>query len=227
MSRFVIVSFAALGWAFYELSGGPDFEPPERPEPALEVATAQQAESASPSTTTLRVSAKPVLAPRLSPREKREQQAEARRLERQKQLARQERLAKEAAESRRDVLDRGLTGGLGLFDSTLDTTTITFSADDSGLTQLVTTTETNELIETVEDDFVGFTEPKPDLREVIATRVNMRDGPGTVYPIVARLTIGNEVLVLDDSGNGWLRLRVAEGQQTGWVAASLISKKPR
>ena len=27
MSRFIFLSFAFLGWAFYEVSGGPDFQP--------------------------------------------------------------------------------------------------------------------------------------------------------------------------------------------------------
>ena len=30
MSRFIIVSFAVLGWAFWELSGGAEFEPEQR-----------------------------------------------------------------------------------------------------------------------------------------------------------------------------------------------------
>ena len=56
------------------------------------------------------------------------------------------------------------------------------------------------------------------------TRVNMRDGPGTIYPVILRLRIGQQVEVLETSGTGWLRLRTVQGQQVGWVAASLISK---
>jgi SH3-like domain-containing protein len=67
----------------------------------------------------------------------------------------------------------------------------------------------------------------PDLREVTGTRVNMRDGPGTIYPVVARLNIGSKVEVLSDSGTGWLRLRTVPGQQLGWIASSLISKSQR
>ena len=61
-----------------------------------------------------------------------------------------------------------------------------------------------------------------DLREVAGTRVNMRDGPGTIYPVIARLHLGQEVEVLDDSGTGWLRLRTTEGRVTGWASKSLI-----
>lgn len=38
MTRFLILSFAVLGWAFWELSGGADFEPPARPERIAEAA---------------------------------------------------------------------------------------------------------------------------------------------------------------------------------------------
>ena len=41
MIRFIVISFALLGWAFYELSGGADFEP-RKPRP--EVAVAETAE---------------------------------------------------------------------------------------------------------------------------------------------------------------------------------------
>jgi uncharacterized protein YraI len=66
-----------------------------------------------------------------------------------------------------------------------------------------------------------------DIREITATRVNMRDGPGTTHPILARLSLGHEVEVLGDSGNGWLRLRTLPEQQSGWISASLVSKAKR
>ena len=68
-------------------------------------------------------------------------------------------------------------------------------------------------------------ELKPDLRKVTGTRVNMRDGPGTIYPVIARLVLGDEVEVLSTSGTGWLRLRTLPERRIGWVASSLIGKK--
>ena len=53
-----------------------------------------------------------------------------------------------------------------------------------------------------------FPEPEKDIREISGTRVNMRDGPGTIYPIIGKATIGQKVEVLSESGTGWLRLRV-------------------
>lgn len=67
-------------------------------------------------------------------------------------------------------------------------------------------------------------EPQKDIREISGTRVNMRDGPGTIYPVIGKAAIGQKVEVLSESGTGWLRLRVLPGQQVGWISASLVRK---
>ena len=53
MSRFVILSFVGLGFAFYELSGGADFEPPVRTVTPSPVAEAAPATTTSPVQTEL------------------------------------------------------------------------------------------------------------------------------------------------------------------------------
>ena len=45
-----------------------------------------------------------------------------------------------------------------------------------------------------------------DRRTIRASRVNMRQGPGTSYPVITRLLGGEEVIVIEDSGTGWLHL---------------------
>ena len=67
----------------------------------------------------------------------------------------------------------------------------------------------------------------PDIREIAGTRVNMRAGPGTIYPAIARLTLGQKVEVLEDSGTGWLRLKTLRSGLRGWVAASLVRRPAR
>ncbi|ABG31032.1 SH3 domain-containing protein [Roseobacter denitrificans] len=62
-----------------------------------------------------------------------------------------------------------------------------------------------------------------NLRSVKGTRVNMRSGPGTQYDVVAQLTQSEEVEVLTDTGNGWVELRPLEGGPTGWVAEFLLT----
>jgi uncharacterized protein YgiM (DUF1202 family) len=51
----------------------------------------------------------------------------------------------------------------------------------------------------------------------------MRNGPGTSYSVVDRLQRGDTVEVLAEPGNGWLKLRVAESGQVGWMADFLVS----
>lgn len=62
----------------------------------------------------------------------------------------------------------------------------------------------------------------PDLRSVKGDRVNMRGGPGTQHQIVARLSKGDQVEVLESDGFGWLRLVDSAGNE-GWIADFLIT----
>jgi hypothetical protein len=62
-----------------------------------------------------------------------------------------------------------------------------------------------------------------DLRKITGTSVNMRTGPGTRYGILTRVTRGTEVEVLESSENGWLRLRVLDSSRIGWVSTKLVS----
>jgi len=62
-----------------------------------------------------------------------------------------------------------------------------------------------------------------DLRKVTGNLVNMRAGPGIRYESVDQLDEGTKVQVLEDMGNGWLRLRVQETGLTGYMADWLLS----
>ncbi|WP_305971663.1 MULTISPECIES: SH3 domain-containing protein [unclassified Mameliella] len=63
-----------------------------------------------------------------------------------------------------------------------------------------------------------------DLRIVTGTRVNLRDGPATSYDVITQLFEGDEVEVLDDTGDGWVRLRVLSGldEATGWMSDDFL-----
>lgn len=66
--------------------------------------------------------------------------------------------------------------------------------------------------------------PAPlDIREVTAARVNMRNGPGQNFNVVAKLTDGEQVEILQDPGDGWVKLRVAESGRVGWMADFLLT----
>lgn len=209
--RFVLISFAFMGFAFYELSGGADFEP--RGVRAVE--TKQAIYKPTPKTKPVAESVSAVTlvaAPVLTPR--RTQVAEP------ETIAEPELTADEAVKKLAQIapaLQNGLSGfgenvGTNLSLASLEQGATSFQLDNSNVIK-------------TEVPVVETPEPKADIREVLGTRVNMRDGPGTIYPIVGRLNIGHKVEVLSDSGTGWLRLRVLPEQQMGWIASSLVSKK--
>lgn len=195
--RFVLVSFAFLGLAFFELSGGADFEPrglrPPAPEP--------RGAMARPAPVRPVAAAAPVTRPPIAPR--RTNSATA---------------APDTGTSRTDLIralavlaaeDTGAAGG--------------FVTDDgrvASLGEIATRARITAPPATTAARKPAI--PATDLRAVAGTRVNMRDGPGTIYRVLARLHLGQRVHVLGDSGTGWLRLRTTDGQVTGWAAKSLI-----
>lgn len=56
--------------------------------------------------------------------------------------------------------------------------------------------------------------------EVSATKLNVRQGPGTSYSIIHRLWSGNVVKVIDES-NGWYKILLSDGR-TGWVSGNYL-----
>lgn len=204
MTRLILVTFAMLGWTFYIMSGGPDFEPrgiravaPERvataPKPKPMIKTPAKDLVARAALTP----AKPV-APKPEP---------------------EPALAEIDSRALLSQVGSGLNSSLSLFDD--QAATFTLASLDQGAAALQQVTPEPE-----EDSarVPARTEPEKDIREVSGTRVNMRDGPGTIYPVVGKASIGQKVEVLSESGTGWLRLRVLPGQQIGWISASLIRK---
>lgn len=217
MPRFVTLSFLILAWAFYELSGGADFVPrgvrPPRPEPQAD-ATRDTASQRAKAT----LAPGPVIAPRRTrPETEPIMTAQAR------QAARQQQLRSGLGRSMGQGIDAGL-------DQAPRFTTAGATAGLGGGLELASLSQgaagLHEAAPEPQDDPTpAIAAPAPDIRQVTGLRVNMRDGPGTIYPVIARLQIGDEVEVLGDSGTGWLRLRILPGHQAGWIAASLISKK--
>lgn len=211
--RFVILSFIFLGWAFWELSGGSDFEP--RGIRSAPVETASVAPRPEPkSLVEIRADtlvAKPALTPQ---RTVQNVQSEPE-VEDNPEQTLKDNVAQLA------LARTQLGSGLDLFASQNDQT-LTLASLEQGATSLTTVETAPEPTETVAEP---IPEPVRDIREVTGTRVNMRDGPGTVFPVIGRLNIGHQVEVLGESGTGWLRLRVLPEQNIGWIAASLVSKK--
>lgn len=88
------------------------------------------------------------------------------------------------------------------------------------LPSLIAPADVSEPIEVPEE---VITEVAQDIRSVSGTRVNVRGGPGTEYAVVASLIQGDQVEVIDDTGEGWVLLRLPDGESVGWVADFLLT----
>ncbi len=66
------------------------------------------------------------------------------------------------------------------------------------------------------------TEVPPTVQaEVIAWGLNVRSGPGIDQPVIATLSKGDTVPVIDvDPNTGWLRVQLPDGAKTGWISGS-------
>lgn len=63
-----------------------------------------------------------------------------------------------------------------------------------------------------------------EVRQVTGRSVNVRGGPGTDYSVVNRLVRGDQVEILQDPGDGWVQLRPVGGGTVGWMADFLLSE---
>lgn len=61
-----------------------------------------------------------------------------------------------------------------------------------------------------------------DVRIVSSNRVNVRGGPSTDFEIVGKLNRGAEVEILVDNGDGWVEMRSLDGATIGWMADFLL-----
>jgi uncharacterized protein YgiM (DUF1202 family) len=65
--------------------------------------------------------------------------------------------------------------------------------------------------------------PATEYWSVTGNAVNLRAGPGTANDVVAKLSVGTEAEVLEE-GNGWYRIRTADGATDGWIFGKYLSK---
>ena len=66
-----------------------------------------------------------------------------------------------------------------------------------------------------------------DIRAVAGSRVNMRQGPGTNFPVLDTLDGGTQAEVLEVNANGWAQIEVLNTGQIGWMSTRLlIGRRP-
>jgi hypothetical protein len=193
MSKFIFLTFAFLGWALYEMSGGSNFQP-----------MSQQRAEATAEPQVIQVSTK-------SSDEATAQVAAAIAEDTQKEMPLVTRASfsnpnfdlRAPAEEEIAAVDPAV---LESFGRVLNKPVI---EDPQVIKAAVATPAPVEAL--------------PDIREVTGDRVNMRNGPGTKFPVLASLKRGEEVEVLSDPGNGWLKLRVSDSGRIGWMADFLVT----
>lgn len=73
-----------------------------------------------------------------------------------------------------------------------------------------------------EPELAAEQEQASNFWQVIGTRINVRGGPSTKGDVLAKLGKGEEVLIVEDNGKGWVKIRIEGDGIEGWVASSLL-----
>lgn len=207
VARFILVTFGFLGWAFYELSGGSDFDgealrlsrietqdlSPVAPEKAqtllasVDTSQAQQSDDVTRSALNL-TTTKNIITPKPTV------------------VATQA----VATATSANVVEASLVTGEAFIDDLTAEPTIILPSLVAGLNPSAV-----QPLQEVNDS---------DIRSVTGSRVNVRGGPGKDYSVVNSLTRGTEVEVLQDPGDGWVKLRPVDGGPVGWMADFLLTQ---
>jgi hypothetical protein len=231
MWRFILVTFAFLGWAFYEMSGGADYTPGPN---SLQVARAEKRADEADRARRLALAPKADKRPEARPATSNGAAVVLASVKADDTVDKRVRLTLSAQP---DATGRGVATVTvdpakiialtqpatprapvqidpGAENPALAALQAALSAapEDGGhataTTEATTTTETARL--------------DGDIRAVEATRVNLRDGPSTDFEVITQLTRGTRVEVMHDDGAGWVELRVVDTGETGWMADYLL-----
>jgi len=202
MWRFILVSFAFLGWSFYVLSGGADYRPVANSIQARAILDNQRPKPRPLRVNVIELAQDGMVAPETS-----------------------------VTRTITSLHDLGLTVGKRVA-VTLASAEAAPAAITTAVIEVPTVKATPVAVpkapdlDTVAEPTVAAQarlSQSRDIRTVASTRVNMRSGPGTNYGRIGQLTRGTEVIVLRDPGNGWIKLRVQESGRIGWMADRLLT----
>ncbi|MGB7319428.1 MAG: SH3 domain-containing protein [Planktotalea sp.] len=178
MGKIIVITFAFLGFAFYEMSGGDEFVPI-----AQEKRAALALEKAAEETRLAEAKAEQLLA---------------------------------APAPKPQIVLASASATIAKPESQTDEAI-------AAVTAALETDKAEEIVsEEVAEAAIEETTAN-DIREVTAARVNMRNGPGQKFNVVAKLTNGEQVEILQDPGDGWVKLRVTDSGRVGWMADFLLT----
>lgn len=235
MIRFILLTFGFLAWAFYEMSGGADFEP-ARKKYAHEIAAAEQLAQEQAAQEAAQTEREQAMMEQLLP-DPEKTEAESTTAQRSVSVsltsmqattangpkavsAPQPRNAALVSASSDQVpvnVDTGttVTNTTAIIPSLID-------PNDNGAVVINDGIDSDEDLNGVITSTVSAT-AVTDIRTVTGSRVNVRGGPSTDHDIVSRLEQGDAVEVLQDTGQGWVRMRPLDGGPEGWMADFLLT----
>lgn len=214
MMRLFIVTFAFLGMAWFELSGGTDFVAGNNGVSVLAPASVVQAEqlawanSLSDDTHTDRKAE--VVARDVPAADMNVVQVAA------------------AAEPVRRVYTAPTTRRVGMVNGMVVPAVIPASMDAAMPAEEAVVMPAVARADIASDSAAAISEAVAeaaviDYREVTGSAVNLRGGPSTSYDVLTQLLRGEEVEVLDDTGDGWVKLRAVDGDDIGWMSDSFLT----
>lgn len=211
MKRFILLTFGFLGWAFYEMSGGADFESASDRMARLSPAVVEEPLPATEPVAVAQTESTPAFVDTDPPEESSVTRVALNLTTLQDALdsTQADQPAPQAEIVNVDP-ETGVAINAGLSTSSADTPAIIPSLivpQDSGASTSATTLTS-----------VAGT----DIRTVTGNRVNVRGGPGTDFGVVNKLVRGDAVEILEDDGNGWVRMRPLDGGTEGWMADFLL-----
>ncbi len=212
MKRFVVLSFVFLGFAFYVLSGGSEYEP---------VPNSLQAQAKLPPEDRIgyRAPAEPDAQP-----------------ESARTLAEVEAVIDGLSETEANTEELSLTLATARSDATglleaeanrpkAELLTMDLPEETFEIEIRTEPDETEEAIDAAVAAALGeITFDDSQIRWVKETIIDLRTGPGLSFDRVTQVTKGTEVAILEDPGHGWLNVQLVDGFQTGWVAEWLLMK---
>ena len=210
MKRFILLSFGFLGWAFYEMSGGDEFESASaleaRLNPAPVVVVTEVAQENSPAEI-----AEPEAEPVVTAEAEVIDTDPPAPTENVTRVALNLTTLDDAQEAQPANIDP-VTG------VAVNTDTSVSSADTLAI--IPSLIAPNDTGAATTDAAIASA---ADVRKVSGNRVNVRGGPGTDFGIVARLVRGDAVEIIQDNGNGWVLTRPVDGGTEGWMADFLLT----
>ena len=222
MWRFLLISFAVMGWAFYQLSGGADY----RPAPNSLQAWAQYGHK--------RPVQRPVqinviaLAPEVSDPDTGKITQTVTSLAELETVTRgikpkvhrgPDDLVNTRADSEQKALepvayeDALLEARVAQIPSLAEPSSVLASLETAAALPATSPDPANPVIRDL------------DLRHVVGNAVNVRAGPGLGHRRVASLARDAQVTVLQDPGDGWLEVRIVKTGDTGWMSDLFVTSR--